>query len=75
MVYGPDFRLVPTLPSVPELLLWADNPPLPTGHNREPIDGPLFSFAHRLDAEENVGSTAGPTAMARAVGRSGPGAF
>jgi hypothetical protein len=27
-----------TLPSVPELLIWADKSLLPTGHYREPID-------------------------------------
>ncbi len=28
MVFGPDFGLVRTLPSVPELLIWADNAPV-----------------------------------------------
>ena len=38
MVFGPDFRLVRSLPSVPELLISADNALLPTAHYCEPID-------------------------------------
>ncbi len=37
-----------TLPSVPELFIWADNAPLPTGHYPEQIDGD--SLAQRGEA-------------------------
>ena len=45
MVIGPDFRLLRTLPRVPELLIWADNALLPTGHYREPT-GDFFLFVY-----------------------------
>ena len=45
MVFGPGFRLVRTLPSVPELLIWADNAYCQQGTTNEPIDGDVPAVA------------------------------
>ena len=45
MVFGPGFRLVRTLPSVPELLIWADNAYCQQGTTNEPIDGDVLAVA------------------------------